>query len=192
MTRAAVKLLLALVLTLGGVATVAAPTPALAAETAGADCSATAARVTALAGTLADVRSRHARAVQRTGELRRTVAKLQRRVEKHRTTRKVRALRHARADLRATRTKVVRLDRATTVTRDRLAAARVAHRLCTAPPEQAEAELLDFLDLLGLTPLLEMIGLPALLQTLGVVELLDRLGLADVLENLGLGSLIGR
>ncbi len=192
MIRAAVKLLLALTLTLAGAVTVAAPTPALAAETAGADCSATADRVTALAGTLADVRSRHTRAVQQTRELRRTVAKLQRRVETHRTPRKVRALRHARADLRATRAKVVRLDRATTVTRERLAAARVAHRLCTAPPEQAETELLDILDLLGLSPLLEMLGLPALLQSLGVVDLLDSLGLADVLENLGLGSLIGR
>lgn len=191
MIRAAVKLLLALTLTLG-TATVVAPTPARAAETAAADCSATAARVTALTGRLADVRARHTRAVERTRELRRTVIRLQRGVDAHRTPRKVRQLRHARADLRATRVRVRSLAGAIDRTRDHLAAARIAHRVCTTTPEQAEAELFDFLDALGLTPLLELIGLPALLRSLGVVELLDRLGLADVLENLGLGSLIGR
>lgn len=192
MIRAAVKLLLALALTLGGVATVAAPTPAVAAEAVAADCSATAARVSVFTGKLADVRARHTRAVNRTRELRRTVATLQRSVNAHRTPRKVRALRHARAELRATQARVRTIGAIANRTRDNLVAARIAHRLCTAPPEQAETELFDFLDALGLTPLLEMIGLPALLQTLGVVEVLDRLGLADILENLGLGSLIGR
>lgn len=192
MIRAAVKLLLALTLTLGGVATVAAPTPALAAETAAADCSATASRVTVFTGKLADVRARHTRAVTRTRELRRTVAQLQRSVNAHRTPRKVRKLRHARAELRASQARVRTIGGVANRTRDNLVAARIAHRLCTAPPEQAEAELFDFLDALGLTPLLQMIGLPALLQSLGVVELLDMLGLADILENLGLGSLIGR
>ena len=190
MIRAAVKLLLALTLTLGGVATVAAPTPARAAETA--DCSATAARVTVFTGKLAEVRARHTRAVTRTGELRRTVTKLQRSVKAHRTQRKVRKLRHARAELRASQARVRTIGGIAHRTRDHLVAARIAHRLCTAPPEQAGTELLDILDLLGLSPLLDMIGLPALLQSLGVVDLLDSLGLADILENLGLGSLIGR
>lgn len=197
MIRAAVKLLPALALTLGGVATVAAPTvaaptPAVAAGTAAADCSGTAARVTAFTGKLAEVRARHTRAVNRTRELRRTVAKLQRSVQAHRTPRKVRQLRHARAELRATQARVRAIGGIANRTRDHVVAARIAHRLCTTPPEQAEAELFDFLDALGLTPLLELIGLPALLQSLGVVELLDMLGLADILENLGLGSLIGR
>ena len=192
MIRAAVKLLLALTLTLGGVATVAAPTPARAAETTAADCSATAARVTVFTDRLADVRARHTRAVNRTRELRRTVTKLQRSVKAHRTPRKIRQLRHARAELRASQARVRTIGGIANRTRDHLVAARIAHRLCTAPPEQAETELLDILDLLGLSPLLEMIGLPALLQSLGVVDLLDSLGLADILENLGLGSLIGR
>lgn len=192
MIRAAVKLLLALTLATGGVVAVAAPTPALAAETAGVDCSATAARVTVLTERLADARARRTRAVNRTRELRRTVTKLQRSVDAHRTPRKVRKLRHARAELRDTRARVRAIDGRVQRLRDDVAVARTAHRLCTAAPEQAEAELLDLLDALGLTPLLEILGLPALLQSLGVVELLDRLGLADVLENLGLGSLIGR
>jgi hypothetical protein len=195
MIRAAVKLALALALTLGGVAVVGAPTPAGAAPAAvgaDADCSGTAARVAVLADRLADVRSRHARAVERTRELRRTVTRLERRVRAHRTPRKARLLAQARAELRTTQARVRTIGGIAGRTRDDLVAARIAHRLCTAPPEQAETELLDILDLLGLSPLLDMIGLPGLLQTLGVVELLDRLGLADVLENLGLGSLIGR
>ena len=192
MIRAAVKLLLTLTLTLGGMATVAAPTPARAAETTAADCSATAARVSVFTDRLADVRARHTRAVNRTRELRRTVTRLQRSVDAHRTQRSVRKLRHARAELRATQARVRTIGGIAHRTRDNLVAARVAHRLCTAPPEQAETELLDILDLLGLSPLLEMLGLPALLQSLGVVDLLDSLGLADILENLGLGSLIGR
>lgn len=190
MIRAAVKLLLALTLTLGGAATVAAPATAGAAETA--DCAGTAARVTVFTGKLAEVRARHTRAATRTRELRRTVTRLQRSVHAHRTPAKVRKLRHARAELRASRVRVQAIGGIANRTRDNLVAARIAHRLCTAPPEQAETELLDILDLLGLSPLLELIGLPALLQSLGVVDLLDSLGLADILENLGLGSLIGR
>lgn len=191
MIRAAVKVLLALALTLGGLAVVAAPPPALAAGTA-TDCSATAARVTVLTERLADTRARHSRAVKRARELRRAVTGLQRDVGAHRTPRKVRKLRQVRAELRATRARVRTTAGNAGRIRDSLVAARTAHRLCTAAPQQAVPELLDILDELGLTPLLETIGLPALLQSLGVVELLDRLGLADVLENLGLGSLIGR
>lgn len=192
MNRAAVKLLLALALTLGGIATVAAPVPAHAATTGTADCSATAERVRVLAGKVAEVRARQVRAADRTRELRRTVTKLQRGVNAHRTPRKVRKLRHARAELRLVRARVQTLGTTADRTRANLATARIAHRLCTTPPEQAEAELFDFLDALGLTPLLQLVGLPALLESLGVVELLDMLGLADILENLGLGSLIGR
>lgn len=189
MIRAVVKLLLTLSLVVGLVATAGAASPASAAA---ADCSVTKTRVGATTARLATVRGQYPAAVDRFVERRATVVRLERSVRKHSTRAKVRKLRAARVGLTSAKNRVVMLRKETVKARDAVLAAKVAHGLCAAGPDASEAELLDILDALGLSPLLDMLGLPALLQSLGVVDLLEMLGLADILENLGLGSLIGR